>query len=340
MSFTWRAAEIKAGQDAKSKGRERETGDKSTRRGRFQASRTKRPPRRHTADWHIDRQSWLLRSKASGIAVALVLQGVPRLVAKRVKKSAANLPRSKGPLPYPPPRRSLPGCDAAYFSTERVMSYWSRTIECVSRDEVVPRGVAVSGRALRTAFLASHAETEWSVSGQHTGQTDLPLTDRGERDACRLANRLRGMTFARIFTAPLQRSVSTCELAGFGGLADIEFDLSEWDYGKYEGLTAAQIYRNRPDWDLFRDGCPGGEAPEQVARRADRVIGRVREVDGEVLLFSGGHFLRVLAARWLGLPPMAGRYFVLGNSSLSGLGYEHNLAQPVVRFWDDNANMK
>src|SRR5262249_46989778 len=163
---------------------------------------------------------------------------------------------------------------------------------------------------------------------------DLPLTERGLRNARQLGERLHGLTFARVFTSPLQRATRTCELAGFGAVAVADRDLLEWNYGEYEGRTSDAIHRERRDWEPFRDGCPGGESPEQVGARADRVVSRVRGVDGDVLLFSSGHFLRVLAARWLGLEPAGGRYFLLSTASLSALGYEHNVSQPVIRLWD------
>jgi probable phosphoglycerate mutase len=188
-------------------------------------------------------------------------------------------------------------------------------------------------------YLARHGETAWSLSGQHTGLTDLPLTKRGERNARQLGERLKGLTFARVFTSPLQRAARTCELAGFGGAVEVEPGLLEWDYGKYEGRTTADVHRERPGWYLFRDGCPDGESPEQVGARADRVVSRMRAVQGDVLLFSSGQFLRVLAARWLGLPPGAGRYFLLSTASLSALGYEHNLSQPAIRLWDDTQHV-
>src|SRR5262249_10270907 len=158
-----------------------------------------------------------------------------------------------------------------------------------------------------------------------TGLTDLPLTERGERNARRLAERLRGVTFAKVLTSPLQRATRTCELAGFGAVAEIDRDLLEWNYGAYEGRRTTDIHRERSDWQLFRDGCPGGESPDEVGVRADRVVTRVRAVDGDVLLFSSGHFLRVFAARWLGLDAEVGKYFLLSTASLSALGYEHNL---------------
>ena len=195
-------------------------------------------------------------------------------------------------------------------------------------------------KALPVIHLARHGETTWSRSGQHTGRTDLPLTERGERNACALGERLRGLDFAKVFTSPLQRAVRTCELAGFGASADIDPDLVEWDYGQYEGRRTAEIHAERPDWQLFRDGCPGGESPDQVGARADRVVGRVRAVKGDVLVFSSGHILRVLAARWLGLDPAGGRYFLLSTASLSALGYEHNLAEPAIRLWNETRHVE
>ncbi len=195
-------------------------------------------------------------------------------------------------------------------------------------------------KALPVIHLARHGETAWSRSGQHTGRTDLPLTERGERNACALGERLRGLDFAKVFTSPLQRAVRTCELAGFGASADIDPDLVEWDYGQYEGRRTAEIHAERPDWQLFRDGCPGGEFPDQVGARADRVVGRVRAVKGDVLVFSSGHILRVLAARWLGFDPAGGRYFLLSTASLSALGYEHNLAEPAIRLWNETRHVE
>src|SRR5262245_34549226 len=192
---------------------------------------------------------------------------------------------------------------------------------------------------LPVVYLARHGETAWSITGQHTGRTDMPLTERGQRNARRLGERLHGLTFAAIYTSPLQRAAHTCELAGFGAQAKIDGDLREWDYGQYEGRRTAEIHQERPDWQLFRDGCPGGELPSDVAIRADQVINRIRAIDGDVLLFSSGHFLRTLAARWLGLEPQAGKYFFLGTASLSALGYEHNRAQSVIRLWDDTGHV-
>jgi len=185
-------------------------------------------------------------------------------------------------------------------------------------------------------YAARHGDTAWTESGQHTGLVDLPLTPHGERHARQLGERLKGMKFAKVFTSPLQRAARTCELAGFGSVADIDPYLVEWDYGQYEGLHMEEILSKRPDWQLFRDGCPGGESPAQIGERADRVVQRARAVAGDVLLFSSGHFLRVLATRWLGLETIyGGRYLALSTASLSELGYEHTLSQPVIRLWND-----
>lgn len=194
---------------------------------------------------------------------------------------------------------------------------------------------------LPIVYLARHGETAWTLSGQHTGLTNLPLTERGERTALRLGERLKGLAFAKVFTSPLQRAYRTCQLAGFGAVAEIDPDLVEWDYGQYEGRRGVEIRAERPDWNLFRDGCPGGETPQQVSARADRVISRVRASQGNVLLFTSGHFIRVLAARWLGLEPTANsRYFMLSTASLSALGYENDRSRPVIRFWNDTRHVE
>jgi len=192
---------------------------------------------------------------------------------------------------------------------------------------------------LPTLYLARHGETAWSLSGQHTGLTDLPLTPRGEQNARALQPRLSRISFGKVFTGPLQRARRTCALAGFEGVAEIDVNLMEWNYGQYEGLTSAQIHAQRPDWVLFRDGCPGGESPEQVAERADAVVSRVRAADCDVLVFSSGHFLRVLAARWLGLGVNAASYVLLSTASLSALSYEARLTAPVIRLWNDTSHL-
>jgi probable phosphoglycerate mutase len=198
---------------------------------------------------------------------------------------------------------------------------------------------------LPSVYLARHGETAWSLSGQHTGLTDLPLTERGERNARALGERLRGLKFAQVFTSPLQRAKRTCELAGFTAQAEVDRDLLEWNYGEYEGRRTVEILKERPDWQLFRDGCPGGETLAQVGARADRVVNKLRllagseeSASGDVLLFSSGHFLRVLAARWLAFEPAAGSCFFLGTASLSALGYEHNA--PVIRLWNDTQHVQ
>ena len=181
-------------------------------------------------------------------------------------------------------------------------------------------------------FAIRHGETAWSLSGQHTGTTDIPLTDNGRRLAERMRPVLAKEAFALVLVSPMQRARETCELAGLGDGAVTDPDLVEWNYGEYEGLTPKQIRKVAPDWLIFRDGCPGGEAPEQVGARADRVIARARAVEGDVALFAHGHVLRVLAARWLGLPAGAGQHFLLDTGTLSVLGYYHDI--PAVRIWN------
>ena len=181
-------------------------------------------------------------------------------------------------------------------------------------------------------YLIRHGETEWSLSGRHTGITDIPLTENGRRAAKRLETALTKETFTAVLTSPLERARKTSELAGFGGRAEIEFDLMEWNYGEYEGLTSKQIREKVPGWILFRDGCPGGESPEQIGARVDRVIARVRAVDGRVALFAHGHVFRVFAARWLGLPVLAGCHFLLDTATLNILGYDREI--PAVTTWN------
>jgi broad specificity phosphatase PhoE len=183
-------------------------------------------------------------------------------------------------------------------------------------------------------YLVRHGETEWSASGKHTGRTDMPLTVAGEAAARGVADRLKGLSFSAVWSSPSQRAFNTCVLAGFGAAGVKKDDLAEWDYGSYEGLTTRQILAERPGWNVFRDGCPGGEAAANVGARADAIVGQLREVDGSVLLFSSAHFLRVLTARWLGLPPEDGALLVLDTASLSILGYEHDLTEPVIRRWN------
>jgi probable phosphoglycerate mutase len=191
---------------------------------------------------------------------------------------------------------------------------------------------------LPVVYLARHGETAWSLSGRHTGLTDLPLTKRGEDHARQMGERVRGLTLARVLTSPLQRAARTCELAGLGSVARVDHDLVEWNYGDYEGRTSAEIRTERPDWELFRDGCPGGETPDQIGARADRVVSRLRASEGNVVIFSSGHFLRVLAARWVALEVGAGRCFALDTASLSALGYERSRSRPVIRLWNEQSN--
>jgi broad specificity phosphatase PhoE len=181
-------------------------------------------------------------------------------------------------------------------------------------------------------FAIRHGETAWSLSGQHTGTTDIPLTDNGRRLAERMRPVLAKETFVLVLVSPMQRARETCELAGLGDKAVIDPDLMEWNYGEYEGLTPDQIHEVAPGWLIVRDGCPGGEAPEQVGARVDRVIVRARPAKGDVALFAHGHVLRVLAARWIGLPAGAGQHFLLRTCTLSVLGYYHRI--PAVSIWN------
>jgi broad specificity phosphatase PhoE len=194
-------------------------------------------------------------------------------------------------------------------------------------------------KELPLIYLARHGETTWSLTGQHTGLTDLPLTELGERNAQRLGGRLSGIVFESVFTSPLRRARRTCELAGFGAVAEIDPNLLEWNYGNYEGRRSVEIHAERPGWQLFRDGAPGGESPQQVAERADRVVDCLRAVSGNVLIFSSGHFLRVLAGSWIGLEPYEARSLMLSTGSLSVLGYEHNLEQPAIMLWNDTNHL-
>jgi probable phosphoglycerate mutase len=189
--------------------------------------------------------------------------------------------------------------------------------------------------ALPEIHMIRHGETAWTKSGQHTGLTDIPLTERGEDQARQFGGHLQGRTFAHVFTSPLQRAKRTCELAGFGAMAQIDPDLVEWNYGEYEGLTRAEILERRPGWQVFHDGCPRGESVAEVGARADRVIARLRALDGDTLLFSSGHFTRAFAARWLGLAASGGRWFLLSTTTLSVLGYDHDKSEPVIRLWND-----
>jgi probable phosphoglycerate mutase len=181
--------------------------------------------------------------------------------------------------------------------------------------------------------LVRHAETEWSRAGRHTGRSDIPLTESGRTAAAGLGKRLAHCQFQRVLCSPLTRARETCELSGFGALAEHRADLLEWDYGDYEGLTSAEIKRQRPDWKLWRDGCPGGESPEHVGARADRVIDELRAARGTVAVFSHGHMLRVLGARWIGLEVARGANLGLATGAICLLGHEHE--EPALARWND-----
>lgn len=184
-------------------------------------------------------------------------------------------------------------------------------------------------------YLVRHGETAWTLTGQHTGRTDLALTPNGEDQARCLVPRLAVLRFDHVLSSPLRRAQRTCELAGFGGAASLDADLLEWDYGQYEGKTLLEIHRGRPAWELFRDGCPGGESVAQIAARVDHLIGRVRTLGGRTLLFSSGHLSRVLAARWIDAPAALGRNLVLDPAAISILGYDHHGSDRVIRLWND-----
>ena len=184
-------------------------------------------------------------------------------------------------------------------------------------------------------FLIRHGETAWSLSGQHTGRTDIPLTERGERQAQKLGERLRSVRFSAVFTSPMQRARRTCEIAGLGAGAQVDADLQEWNYGEYEGLTSRQIREQRAGWEVFRDGCPGGESPEQMRVRIDGVVARLRALSGTVAVFSHGHCLRSLGVRWIELPILSGRNFGLAAGAVCLLGYEHHsLEEPAIELWN------
>jgi probable phosphoglycerate mutase len=192
--------------------------------------------------------------------------------------------------------------------------------------------VAVDEKEPQEIVLVRHGETEWTLSGRHTGRTDIPLTDRGREQARRIGAALRDRRFVLVLSSPLSRALETCRLAGLGDLAELTDDLLEWDYGEYEGLRTADIRQTRPGWTLWADGVPGGETAADVARRVDRVVERARGAGGNVALFAHGHVLRVLTARWLGLPPEDGRLFAMDPGAVSVLGYEREA--PVVRRWN------
>jgi probable phosphoglycerate mutase len=184
-------------------------------------------------------------------------------------------------------------------------------------------------------FVVRHGATAWSDSGQHTGRTDLPLNERGQESARRLGERLQQFSFARVFTSPLQRAARTCALAGFGAIAKVDPDLVEWDYGRFEGKLTKEILKDQPGWELFRDGCPNGESPGDVALRADHFISQVRDIKGDVVAFSSGHLIRMVAARWLGLASVSGRFFFCRPASVGVLSFEHdNRDEPIISLWN------
>jgi probable phosphoglycerate mutase len=190
-------------------------------------------------------------------------------------------------------------------------------------------------------FLARHGDTAWTESRQHTGRTDIPLNERGEERAHLLGEKLRRFSLDCVFTSPLTRASKTCALAGFGKIATADPDLVEWDYGRFEGRLTRDILKEQPGWELYRDGCPGGESPEDVAARADRFIARVRSIEKDVLAFSSGHIIRMIAARWLGLPPGAGRFFYCRPASVGVLGFEHRKRnEPVIALWNHVAQSR
>lgn len=211
---------------------------------------------------------------------------------------------------------------------------------CVRED--TPRPSSMVGLAIEKVepvprhrgdvVLVRHGETDWTLSGQHTGVTDLPLTPHGRDEAKRLQPQLSGADFALVLSSPLKRARDTCELAGLADRMEIEADLVEWNYGRYEGLTPTQIEELSPGWMIFTDGCPNGETADQVGARVDRVIDRIRATAGSVALFAHGHLFRVLAARWIGLPPAEGRRFLLDTSTVSVLGYYRGV--PALKRWN------
>jgi broad specificity phosphatase PhoE len=192
---------------------------------------------------------------------------------------------------------------------------------------------------LPNIYLIRHGETAWSITGQHTGRSDLPLTEIGEKESRKISVLLRGLTFTHVFSSPRLRARRTCELLGWEAVSQIEPDLAEWDYGDYEGWRTVDIRKQNAQWNLFLDGCPSGESPAAIAERADRAIARLRTMEGNIALFSHGHFGRVLGVRWIGLPVEHGRRLLLSTASVSVLGYEHGRAdEPVIKLWNAEAD--
>jgi broad specificity phosphatase PhoE len=190
-------------------------------------------------------------------------------------------------------------------------------------------------KAQDNVYLVRHGETAWTITGQHTGRTDLALTSGGEEQARALGPRLESLRFDHVLSSPLRRALRTCELAGFASRAALDPGLLEWDYGDYEGRTLAEIHRERPEWELFRDGCPGGESVLQITERVDQVVSRLRALEGNVLIFSSGHLLRILAARWIDCPAALGRRLALDPTHMCVLGFDHGGVDRVIRLWNE-----
>ena len=189
-------------------------------------------------------------------------------------------------------------------------------------------------------YLARHGETAWSLSGQHTGTTDIPLTPNGEVQARQLGDRLTGVAFGRVWSSPRTRAVRTAELAGFGDRVEVVADLAEWNYGEYEGLTTDEIHAQHPGWLIYRDGCPGGESPDEVTARADRVVARLRALGGRSLTLSHGHFTRMLAVRWLGLPILTAQSLAISTAALAVVGHSGKSGDPVLELWNDHRHTR
>jgi broad specificity phosphatase PhoE len=194
--------------------------------------------------------------------------------------------------------------------------------------------------SLPRLYLVRHGNTDWAETHRFTGRTDLPLNARGEENARKLAARLAGLSFAKVFSSPLQRARRTCELAGLGAAAEVDADLMEWDYGQYEGHSSILVHQEHPEWNLFRDGAPGGESPAAIAARADRFIAKVRQIPGDVAAFSSGHITRVLGARWINLGPEAAGKLLCNTASVNILGYEHDLNHPAIDLWNDDGRIR
>jgi broad specificity phosphatase PhoE len=194
--------------------------------------------------------------------------------------------------------------------------------------------------SLPRLFLVRHGNTDWAETHRFTGRTDLPLNAHGEENARKLAGRLAGLSFVKVFSSPLQRARRTCELAGLGAAAEIDADLMEWDYGQYEGHSSIVVHQEHPEWSLFRDGAPGGESPAAIAARADRFIAKVRQIPGDVAAFSSGHITRVLGARWINLGTEGAGKLLCNTASINILSYEHDLNHPAIELWNDDGRIR